>query len=275
VARQTKVLNILQQILQIFIGNMNSAKQENETRLSHYAIAKEPYKWPPLILATMVHAVLFSFLWLGAQKDSDGPVETNIDSRTVQNRQASLPPKVVADQPQQLQTASLAPAVLKRKAIAILAPQQRLPPPISHPKLPSRKIEQPRKEEKPLNNNHRVGQIKRPEPEIHAGRLQQMNVHFQKKLSPLREARQAKVIAKKDALAVKKDNANVLAKKNAEIQAQKFAAEQKRQQDLAQEKLANQSREDEMRRITAGSIAAGSNRNQGKTRQPLSGSGQS
>jgi colicin import membrane protein len=68
----------------------------------HYRVPPEPNRWPAIVLAVVVHAVLLGFLWIGVNWHSTEPVAVEAEVWDMQVQSAAppeLPAEVVEPQP--------------------------------------------------------------------------------------------------------------------------------------------------------------------------------
>ncbi len=189
------------------------------TDTTPYSVPQEPGRWRAIALAAVVHAALFAFLWIGIRWQSQTPVTLQAEVWDMQAKDA--------------------------------APVQ-MPPPLAK--------EESEPEPEP---------VKKPEPKpvVKAPPLEDPKIALEqekkkKEKARLEEEKQAqrKAVEEKAKLAAaekqkadadKKQKADALAKK------QKDEADKKRKADQQQEAVAAKFREEDMRKLTAGTGGSG------------------
>ena len=79
---------------------MYQATQQDSDHVSPYVIPEETCRWQALALAVLVHAVLLSCLWLGAQQQRNDPVAGNLESGSTRQPALSFAQKEIPGQQQ-------------------------------------------------------------------------------------------------------------------------------------------------------------------------------
>jgi colicin import membrane protein len=112
---------------------------------SPYQVPPEPKRWPAILLAVAVHAVLLGFLWFGVSWQNNEPVavEAEVWDMKVQAAAPTPPPPQEAEPEPQPQPEPLPPP----KVIEQPAPPQVAPPDIALEREKKRKEEKLRREQ--------------------------------------------------------------------------------------------------------------------------------
>ena len=231
-----------------------------------YRVPPEPNRWPSIALATVMHAALLAFLWIGISWQNNEPVSVEAEVWDMKTQAAAPPPPP----PQETVTPAPAPAPVPVAKVAPPPVEEKVapkPPDIALEREKQRKLEQAQREEE------------RKEQAL-ADRAEQKRQDLADKKA------QEKAQAKADQLAQKKaqDAADKLAEKKAQELADKAAekkeaADKKKAADklakakeAADNKLIAQNRAAEMARLT-GQAGNGTNGTAAKSTAPRSDSG--
>lgn len=186
-----------------------------------YAVPREPGRWRAIVLAALVHAGLFAFLWIGIRWQNETPVAVEAEVWSMQPREAAPKPQPVEDQP----------------------------PPPPAPPLPRQAVETPApKVEQPdiaLEQEKKRRQLQREQEQAEQARQDKLQKAAAEQRERQREQQRAQEQA--DAQARQKQAADL----------KKAAADKQRKQEAQQAKLLEQLRDADMRRI-AGGAAVGS-----------------
>jgi colicin import membrane protein len=196
------------------------------TEATPYTVPKEPGRGRAVVLAVLVHAALFAFLWIGVRWQSETPATIEAEVWSPDTREAApVPPPVKQPEPVKEQ-----------------------PQPVT--KEPPKPVE----EEPPVKQpDIALEQEKKRKAELEKKRLEQER---QAKLKQKAEAeREAKLKQEQERVAKQKADEQRLAKEKAEKK--KAVDEAKRKQQEAEDKKLAKIRDEEMQRITGGVTGTG------------------
>ncbi len=191
---------------------------------------KEPGRWRAALLAALVHAALFAFLWFGVRWQNDTPVTIEAEVWNTQVREAAPRPQPEPE-PETQEKPAPAPVIKEPPKPAVVEP------PVEKPDIA---LEQEKK------RKARERKIREEE-----ARLEQKRMLEQKRI----EEKKAEEKRAHEKL-VEKEKADAAAKKKLAAEAaKKEAAEKKRKEEAEEAQRLAKVREEEMRRIT-GSVSA-------------------
>lgn len=187
------------------------------TDVTPYVVPKEPGPWRALMLATLVHAALLAFLWLGIRWQNETPTTIEAEVWSPQPREAAPLPRPVTEEkepePKAVVKEEPKPAVVE--------------PPAVKPDIALQQEKKRKEEQKKRQEEEQQAKLKKAEQERQA------------KLKKEQEERLAKQKADEQ-----------------RIEKEKKLAEAKRKQE-ADNKALTKMREEEMRRIAGGVTGTG------------------
>jgi colicin import membrane protein len=230
------------------------------TDATPYIVPKEPGHWRAIALATLVHAALLAFLWIGIRWQNDTPATIEAEVWSPQVREAAPAPPPPEPKPEPRPVVKETPKPIDPPPV----PKAEPPPVKQTEKQPDIALEQ----EKKRKAREEQKRQERLEDERLAKEKQKAEDERQAKMKKIEEERQArqkkeeeeklakqKQKAEEEKLAKKKDEEKQrLAKEEA---AKKAAAEKKRLQEEAESQALAKVRDEEMRRITSGVTGTG------------------
>jgi colicin import membrane protein len=192
-----------------------------------YTVPKEPGRWRAITLAALVHAALLAFLWIGVRWQNEMPATIEAEVWDPQVREAAPRPEPVTE-PEPKPEVKEPP---KPKVVE-------LEPKVDKPDiaLEQEKKRKAREEQKRLEEEERLARQKQKAEEERLAKLKQKA--DEEKLAKLKKEEEKKQLEKAE-------------------NAKKLAAEKKRKQDEADEKMLSKMREENLQRMTAGVTGSG------------------
>jgi colicin import membrane protein len=194
------------------------------TDATPYTVPKEPGRGRAIVLAVLVHAALFAFLWIGVRWQSETPATIEAEVWSPDTREAA-PAPVPVKQPEPVKEPEPKPVIKEiPKPVTV-------EPPVKRPDIA-------------------LEQEKKRKAELEKKRLEQ-----ERQLKQKAEAeREAKLKQEQERLAKQKAEEQRIAKEKAEKK--KTDEAKRKQQEVEDQKLAK-IRDEEMQRITGGVTGTG------------------
>lgn len=185
-----------------------------------YTVPKEPGRWRAIMLAVLVHAALFIFLWVGVRWQSETPATIEAEIWNPEPREAA-PPLPPVKQPEPVKEEQPKPVVRETPKPVVEEP------PVKKPDIA-------------------LEQEKKRKAELEKKRLEQEQQEKLKRKAEEERLAKQKQKEEQDRLAKQKANERI-AKEKAEKK--KAAEEARRKQEEAQQKLLDKMHAEDMKRL--------------------------
>jgi colicin import membrane protein len=217
---------------------------------SPYRVPPEPNRWPAILLAVAVHALLLAFLWFGISWQNNEPVAVEAEVWDMKVQAAAPPPPPPAEQEPQPEPEPTPPPKVVEQPVTPPAP------------APDIALEREKKHKEELRREQERRELAEEQE--------------REKEKALAEKKKADLLAKKEADKKKADaeqKARELAeKKDAEKKA-KLEKLAKAKADAAEKAKLDQLRDAEMKRMMAAAAGSGGTGSAAKSTAPRSDSG--
>jgi colicin import membrane protein len=219
-----------------------------------YSVPREPGRWRAIVLAAVVHAALFAFLWFGVRWQNDTPVavEAEVWSPTAKEAapRAVTPPPAPAPEPEPPAPQPKPQPVRETPPQKVETPQEKAPDialerekkrlALLREKEAEKEAEKRAEKRAEQEAERREQQARLKADEQRKQKLQQAEqTAAQKRLAQQQEADQKRIAQAADAAARKKAEAD-----------KKAALDKQRQQDALAEKRLQAQHDEQVRRLT-------------------------
>jgi colicin import membrane protein len=226
-----------------------------------YSVPREPGRWRAIVLAAVVHAALFAFLWFGVRWQNDTPVavEAEVWSPTAKEAapRAVTPPPAPAPEPEPPAPQPKPQPVRETPPQKVETPQEKAPDialerekkrlALLREKEAEKEAEKRAEKRAEQEAERREQQARLKADEQRKQKLQQAEqTAAQKRLAQQQEADQKRIAQAADAAARKKAEAD-----------KKAALDKQRQQDALAEKRLQAQHDEQVRRLTDSASASG------------------
>jgi colicin import membrane protein len=216
------------------------------TDTTPYSVPQEPGRWRSIVLAVVVHAALFAFLWIGIRWQSETPVAIEAEVWDMQAKDAA--PKQPEPPPEPEQKPRPEPETVSKPE-----PQPAVKAPVENPDI-ALEQEKKKKEKAKREEEERLARLKEEKERAEKEKLEKEKKALAEKEKKEKLEQEKKELAKKE-----KEKQLALEKEKAELAKKEKAEAEKKRQAEQDAKLLAQLRKDAQKNFagTAGSGGSG------------------